>query len=907
LAFDQPKTLVRITALFDYITKRPGTQEILKGHRQNGKTVLSSYKEALHYMTSIFIPNLIKEDRGAQEHDIALATMSATCSPHMIQYHDYFNELDVDQSGVVDLEEFTLIGQRFEVPLTISLYKAAFSFLDVDEDGYIQFGEIQAGMKAYNSHDFAHMIRVKEDMSYEDLLEFEAAIAGQGEQEPSFMSLLEEPTETLAIGEPASAAHSPQSVKSDVPSLDMSKTHVSEEASAKVVALKPREKKALKGQTRGRINPKHPVLDQDASEEDVVDTQVDLGPGLNTTQKAIPKLPGSFTVQIYEDQVETLHNVFDHYAAIGFKQGRERKLRLAQFLALLKDAGLVLDTRSQEDAKILYIEATSLPGSGSKTRNTLMDFGMFTYSLSRLAFQHIGTKLSVMDAVDKLLEHYIFPNAETKKDILSKGIAEEGKALPGSEIDALIIAGWKGSTSALETLVAARVTNVSVPALNVVFNLFLDCIKSIFLEFSCRDPNPGDQDANTIESKAMDQEGLRRFVTEFNVLGRVNMDQIDMAFRTAAETHCRDDKEDKVSYFGDMRPDCISFKAFNEFLLRCALLQGQHPAYNVLNPAQKLDVLMQTLAQSQGMLRLCKKLRGTELGKQLSEMEALCITSNKRNKDPEVHIWNVDDVKEALGPEAEGCAQQIFDFYASFGQPTRIDVMGSGKLEKFVRDTKIYEVLDPDIPHGTPTYELAINQRDLDILFKQNMLSAKERITGEGKPAVPVTKYDRITVAGPTNGAIDFRGFLFVISDIAPVKYPCAEDKKDALKLLWDSHIMPLAKMRQVKAETEEENLQNPPIRELMGKVEKQLRAYFKMYSLPVKTLTGMVLQSNRDLLLKFFRDFEVHFQLGLGLGLGFSKCISCGSNTPTLKIHIHVIFYPYFLLQVLSQLINQY
>ena len=60
-----------------------------------------------------------------------------------------------------------------------------------------------------------------------------------------------------------------------------------------------------------------------------------------------------------------------------------------------------------------------------------------------------------------------------------------------------------------------------------------------------------------------------------------------------------------------------------------------------------------------------------------------------RSEAAAVHQLDINDVRDALGVDAEAYAQQIFDFYASYGQPTRVDVMGSGKMEKFCREVPL--------------------------------------------------------------------------------------------------------------------------------------------------------------------------------------------------------------------------
>jgi hypothetical protein len=297
-------------------------------------------------------------------------------------------------------------------------------------------------------------------------------------------------------------------------------------------------------------------------------------------------------------------------------------------------------------------------------------------------------------------------------------------------------------------------------------------------------------------------------------------------------------------------------------IFRCALIQGAYPAYSKLNPPQKLDTLMYQMAGSKGCQHLCKILRGSKAARELQKFIERCAESVAGNKAAEVHQFDINDVRDALGVDAEAYAQQIFDYYASFGQPTKVDVIGSGKLEKFCRDVKLYDVLDPTVKEGNGEYEVALTTMEVDIIFKQNMLMRAEMKQRSEKLRNGHIKFamqkDTYSPSGPTGGAADFIGFLTMISEFAPMKYVYAESKKDALRCLWDHHIVPLAKITIVETEKEEENLQNPPIKKLFTKVRKQLHRFFSKYAFPYKTHNGMEEVMDRNGLLKFLREFDV-------------------------------------------------
>ena len=70
-----------------------------------------------------------------------------------------FHECDVNDSGVVDCEEFQLMMQRLNAPMTAPEVRAAFVAIDSDNDGYIQYGELQMAIQTYRRSQLAPRLR----------------------------------------------------------------------------------------------------------------------------------------------------------------------------------------------------------------------------------------------------------------------------------------------------------------------------------------------------------------------------------------------------------------------------------------------------------------------------------------------------------------------------------------------------------------------------------------------------------------------------------------------------------------------------------------------------------------------------------------------------------------------------
>jgi len=860
----QPKPVTRVYSLIEYMTRGKAAKLVGKGHIIRGKGVLEALADNVHYMATVVLPDLQTQELQATDHDIGMATISHYLEEHQLVTLAVFEELDTEQSGVVDATEFKELCMRLEVPLSDLQYAASFGYIDHDGDGFVQFAEIQEAIQNYNRLEFAHMVHHREDLTPEEIKAFDAvASRQQAQEEPSFLKLLDEP--------PPPSAHSPAEIppQAVTPTIKIEKTALPNQDAALAGAQpegeaqarssgahdadagpRPKPRKVLQGQTPGRLHPGHPLMQDLHGHGQPPPTREQEPPGPKPEEEVPVEREGYYTVQIYEDQLEQLHNIFDHYCAMGYVQGAQRKMRLAQWIALLKDSGLVLDTPTQEDAKILYIESCAVKkkGGGAKTATELMSFEMFTYALTQLARRYISATCPIPEAIDQLLVNIVFPNAETKPDIMSTGIYEEGTVMPQQEVDALIIAAYKGSVSAEDTLRAAKITNVKVATLKETFVMFDKCLYSIFKEYAERPlAGTGMGRGDTINMMAMSA-----FTQEFNLKGRISQAQIDMAFRTCAETYHRD-PEDKASYFGDDRPDCISYKAFVEFLLRCAMLGGASPAYQSLNPPQKLDILLYTMAMSKGFNRLITALSSNPSGKELHNMHGYCLRSVRQNKDVAPHIFNIDDVKDALGVDAEAYAQRIFDYYASYGNPTKVDVMGTGHFSKLCRDIKLFEILDPGVKESSPDYEVELDLGLVDILFKQNSVEKhlqQDKAAGSGR--------ERLPPAGPTGGALDMMGFLTMLSEFGPLKYVNSPNKKEALKQLWERHVLPLAKTSSLVVEKEEDGLQVPSVQAVFAQFRKQMRAFFSIYSQPGKTDRGLEDLVSRSSIGKFFREFEL-------------------------------------------------
>jgi len=245
-------------------------------------------------------------------------------------------------------------------------------------------------------------------------------------------------------------------------------------------------------------------------------------------------------------------------------------------------------------------------------------------------------------------------------------------------------------------------------------------------------------------------------------------------------------------------------------------------------------------------------LHGTAAGTQIHHMVTHCVKSSMKNKDPELHVFNLIDVKDALGISGVEYAQRMFDFYASFGQPTRVDTMGSGKFEKLCRDIRLYKILEDNTGREVNESEIPgeVNPIDVDLCFKRHMLSSNSSSKKQAKLKTPA--------AGAFNGQVDFSGFLMLISDLAALKFPKTKTESKALSLLWEAHIKPYAKVAAAAGEKEEDSLTSAHVTKLFQQVQKQLTAFFKLYGLPGQGLDGIEYFMTRDSLMKMARDFEI-------------------------------------------------
>ena len=80
------------------MTRGKAARLVSKGHRVNGRGVLETLGENVHYMATVVLPKVEPVEIKAADHDVGMATISHGLQDHQLLTLQIFEELDTERS-----------------------------------------------------------------------------------------------------------------------------------------------------------------------------------------------------------------------------------------------------------------------------------------------------------------------------------------------------------------------------------------------------------------------------------------------------------------------------------------------------------------------------------------------------------------------------------------------------------------------------------------------------------------------------------------------------------------------------------------------------------------------------------------------------------------------------------------